>query len=348
MVNFSLSEWVIANTALSLYSEQTFLKSVEARVIAIATSFFTAVDTAIHLFASAYKMGHLSLRKMGISYLSPAPTFGEVTHHGKQAVKFLLLSLVGSIAAPLYPNFLKKCRVGVYRQGLGELSECVQDLLSKVFCPKEFEKVWNKAGIKDKSSFCHHDQFPLQKNDTIHQIVYRRVSQKGLNTNIEQSKPAFYHATTRAGLKGILNSGKLEVRHEKKFRGAFVSNVPEINYGKYIIVFKRSIERMSALNHGFSLEDGTYWAGFSKDIPIKESTVKTVYVPTEEDKSSLKSFLPENSSITIEVKTNFYQVKSVEIIPKEWPDKDEQQGAILAAFSHAKKVKSIPRVAISV
>jgi hypothetical protein len=87
------------------------------------------------------------------------------------------------------------------------------------------------------------------------------------------SKGFFFHATSQQALESILKSKRVEVRHEKAFRGAFVSTLPDLYFGPCVLVFKRTIERLSQLEHGFVKGQEVYWAGFSKDIPVQEDTL---------------------------------------------------------------------------
>lgn len=100
----------------------------------------------------------------------------------------------------------------------------------------------------------------------------------------------FYHAVpTLDDLKTLLKSKEIPVRHEEAFKGAFVTTKPDYNKGKYILVFNRSIERLSKLEHGFRIEEDQhqYWAGLSRNVPINERTLCGVLV---DDSVTAKQF----------------------------------------------------------
>jgi len=146
--------------------------------------------------------------------------------------------------------------------------------------------------------------------DTIYKKVYRGEKNPKWPS---QDQSVFYHATSLKGLEGILRSGRVEVRHEKEFRGAFVSTRPEWDFGSYVIVFKRNIERLSPLNHGIR-QDDCYWAGFSKDIPASHLTIDHILVQSRDDTSFL------------EYKCQVYRDASKNnnlLLPSEWLQKPD-------------------------
>ena len=86
--------------------------------------------------------------------------------------------------------------------------------------------------------------------------------------------PRYYHATNKDGFINILKSGEIQVRHQKMYKGAFVSTKPE-KFGPYVFVFGRDIERRTgfALNNANRKENGfaydmAYWAGFADRLPV--------------------------------------------------------------------------------
>lgn len=96
------------------------------------------------------------------------------------------------------------------------------------------------------------------------------------------SSPFYYHATSSSGLKGILRTKEVEVRHEKVYKGAFVSTQPEIGFGHCVLGFNRTIERKSSLLKSFPWFNA-HWAGFGKGIAVtKESLSCLIWVPNSQ------------------------------------------------------------------
>jgi hypothetical protein len=125
------------------------------------------------------------------------------------------------------------------------------------------------------------------------EIVSNNAGSAGLSKIDPLSLAYFFHATpTEHNLESILKSKNIEVRHEKAFKGAFVSTEPEYGFGKYVFVFNRSIERLSTLEHGFKLGAEKYWAGFSRNIPINERTLSCIILDDTRD------------ALTVENRTN--------------------------------------------
>ena len=119
----------------------------------------------------------------------------------------------------------------------------------------------------------------------------------------------------------------MEVRHERAFKGAFVSTTPELHFGRCILAFKRTIERLSPLEHGFAISSKSYWAGFSRDIPVAESTLAYIILNSrsEEERVELEARCKEWTGRQIEVISfdNFrhkpQQVQDLHMgIPHEW------------------------------
>jgi len=358
-VSFSLTERIIINPVLGLRSapldtpenpltipgriSHFFQSEVATRIIAIATSFFAAIDFMVHFGTGIVKGAHLGLRKLGIRYLSPAPSGEEIAHHFKQSAKFLGITVIGSIAATVWPGVLKYFLISPFSSGgtgggdWKNTSETVQNLWNQTTNKKAFEKLWKKGSINDRRTFVH-----LLDGDTsgkgikakseLVDIVYRKIALSPSNQWPKQEgKPVFYHATSRQGLEEILKNGKIEVRHEKAYRGAFVSTKPETGFGKYILVFNRNIERLSHLNHGFSVGNA-YWAGFSHDIPVNEMTLSSILVHngTYGEASTMEDSCNVWTGRKIEVNnlSQYNSISSDKDIPKEWPGGDLNASAV--------------------
>jgi len=358
-VSFSLTEQVIINPVLKLRAapldtpenpltilgrfSHFFQSEVTTRIIAIATSFFAAIDFVGHIGTGIVKGVHLGLRKLGIRCLSPAPTGEEITFHFKQSAKFLGITVIGSVAAAVWPNIIKYFQnspfspSGTSSGDWKNTSKTVQDLWNLTANKITFEKLWKKASINDQRTFVHlvnedNTSKGIQAKSELVDTVYRKISLPSKQWPKQKDTQVFYHATSWKGLEGILKSGKIEVRHEKAYRGAFVSTQPETKFGKYILVFNRNIERLSHLNHGFSVGN-SYWAGFSHDIPVNATTLSRILVDSE--KHGETSTLSDSCNIwtgrNIEVKKLFRnsQISGDKDIPKGWPGIDPNASAIL-------------------
>ena len=92
----------------------------------------------------------------------------------------------------------------------------------------------------------------------------------------------YYHPIpTEKDLIATLQSGRVKVDHQKDYQAALVSTQPEPCFGKYQLVFNRSIEFLSPLEMGFFFQDNkTYWAGFSQPIPVRADTLVGVFIDT--------------------------------------------------------------------
>ncbi len=327
-----------------------FQSEVTTRIIAIATSFFAAIDFMAHLGTGIVKGAHLGLRKLGIRRLSPAPTGEEIAHHFKQSAKFLGITIIGSIAATVFwPGVLKYFRVSPFSPEETDggdwknTSETVQNLWSQTADKVEFKKLWKKASIHDQRTFVH-----LLNGDSSTEgikakldhvgTVYRKIADASNLWPKQKDTPIFYHATSLQGIEGILTSGKIEVRHEQAYDGAFVSMLrPETGFGRYIFVFNRNIERLSRLNHGFSVID-SYWVGYSHDIPVNATTLLYILVEdaTDREISDLELFCSDLAGRKIEVK-KLSQHKQINVdkdtIPEEWPGGDPNAAAILKTMT---------------
>lgn len=149
------------------------------------------------------------------------------------------------------------------------------------------------------------------------------------------NKGFFFHATPERNLESILKGRKVEVRHEKLYRGAFVSTRPETGFGPCILVFKRNIERLSRLEHGFTMGNRTYWAGFSQDIPVTEESLAYIILNHADEGKRLelevncKAWTGRKIEV-ISLRNAAHNLEAVEGldmgIPIEWPDEGEKVG----------------------
>lgn len=129
----------------------------------------------------------------------------------------------------------------------------------------------------------------------------------------------YFHSTTGDGLEGILKSGQLEVRAARLYRGAFVAIKPFVFGHPYVFVFKKCIEHLRNLFHGFPEGSGNndYWAGFSHDIPINEKTVAHILRKKDAPKSE-----DEITDLCVKFKRNFKVISEAEYTSKWKPKID--------------------------
>jgi len=60
------------------------------------------------------------------------------------------------------------------------------------------------------------------------------------------SIPRWYHATTQAGINGIIAAGEIQVRHQRAYKGVWVSNQREASYGAYVLALSNKITDIDA------------------------------------------------------------------------------------------------------
>lgn len=374
--NFSLTENLIINPVLTLTAPErervtrckkvsNFIKAeVVARVVAIFTSFAATCDLLAQGAVFLYMSGHPLLKKcriVGCATWSPEEYYARRRKLGV----FTLTMLIGTVAGVIWPNLLR------YFPQRPLLSGSFSGLIDQV--PPEISKLrvdynanhdigalqrfWDRR----KDLRARH-WFVLLFNelnfkegrtvrDSMSSRVYRQITAKKgaiwLNDKEMQERTGkdyagyYFHATTLKALESILKSGFVQVRHEQAFRGAFVSTKPEYSFGNYILIFKRSIERLSTLNHGFTLDQDTYWAGFSKGIPVNAYTLACVWLNAVEETS--KETLERQCKVwagreivvmeSDEGTPAEWDMKRLLGIPKEWPEEGEETGKrIIAAL----------------
>lgn len=100
--------------------------------------------------------------------------------------------------------------------------------------------------------------------------------------------PRWYHATSRMSAVDILNSGKIEVRHSKTFRGAWISSQRESGFGDYALSLGGRVEAIDPnVFIGFTFTDKR-WRGLQKMIQLKSDLIM-VGVPDQVDKMAKKA-----------------------------------------------------------
>lgn len=342
-----------------------FIKAeIVARVAALFTFVFAVPDAFIHLLTGIYKGGYLLLRKC--CKIPPASwNKPEVYAHFRHAALYAGVTLVGSTVGTIWPGVFKHFQqVPLDPSDGGDdsaIPESVQEQVQAVRDGGEqlpldgLKEFWARSNLSEKHWFVHafnqdDDKFRVVRQ-TLAATVYRPIAPvtgrqvQWLNSSEVSSKVPrkvnlfsmgyFFHATpTKEGLKSILQNG-VEVRHEKAYRGAFVSTTPEYEFGRYVLAFKRNIERLSPLEHGFTIGQNTYWAGFSQNIPVNDTTLAYIILQTWDDgeTAELQKNCKEWTGRDIQVAGHWalprtlQEVTNLEMgIPKEWPDEGEQAG----------------------
>lgn len=254
-------------------------------------------------------------------------------------------------------------------------------------------KFWESATLKEKDDFvrlCNSSTQGDQARILMKDQVYRAIAPNCLPSNW-QSPPAdwlspdnvrsrlstsagagekssldqayYYHPiSTEEDLEEVLKSQEVRVRHERIFKGAFVTTKPPYSCGKYMLVFNRSIERLSELAHGYD-EGGEYIALFSKNIPVNARTLCGIILDDRESPERMERHLKafgHQIGCTIplqkhsDVAGKLEKIKGLNMgVPKEWPSKEDRDvttsisGTMLHVYN-AKKPKNATGIAPSV
>lgn len=342
-----------------------FVKSeIVSRITAIFICIFAAADAFIHLLTGIYK---------GVHFLF-AGNCAEVGVHFRKAGFSLCTALVGSVAGAVWPGVFKFFRNSSSHLdfGIRNAPSVIRELgknasgMSHPFT--ELKNFWKQSSLSEKHWFVQtFNQDGYEKiRKVLSSTVYRPIvpmkshKVKWLNETEISSKvnaswqASFFHATSEKALKSILKDGKVEVRHEKAFRGAFVSTRPELSFGKCVLAFKRNIERLSPLEHGFTINEKTYWAGFSRDIPANTKTLACIILnsKSEKERQELEKQCEEWTGRKFEVikmddawdKLNTVEAMGMGI-PQEWPEEGERFGQNVLNVMQP-KVHSLPIVSL--
>ena len=238
----------------------------------------------------------------------------------------------------------------------------------------QLKQFWDRSRLLDKHWFVqifgsdgsnHFAPVRISLADTVYRPIARSfqtrhiqwLSEKEVDQKIHRvwdrqnpfNRAAFFHATSEKALESILKSRKVEVRHEKLFRGAFVSTRPELGFGNCVLAFKRNIERLSTLGHGFTMGQTTYWAGFSEGIPVDDTTLAYIILEkgTDSECKELQDRCKQWTGRSIDVISlkdvadRLDSVNRLDMgIPIEWPEEGEHVGqGILKTLRVAVAVK---------
>lgn len=115
---------------------------------------------------------------------------------------------------------------------------------------------------------------------TKQQLRYRKVTEQRDESFVDYLElpkydDVYFHATSLRKALNILKSRSLKRLDEE---GAFVATTPELEFGKIVFVFNRSIEPLSKVLNAEFMVGKNYWIGFAKSIPIRSSTLEYVAV----------------------------------------------------------------------
>lgn len=242
----------------------------------------------------------------------------------------------------------------------------------------QLRQFWNQSSLENKHWFVHTFSRAGSENlrtvrvnlaDTVYRPITRPLQERQIQwlsgQEIDQrinhvrdranafNRAFFSHATSKNALESILKSKKVEVRHERAFRGAFVSTQPEVGFGRCILAFKRNIERLSPLEHGFLAGQNTYWAGFSHDIPVTDTTLAYIILDggTDRECRELQEQCQQWTGRLIDVISlrdvgdRLDTVQRLGMgIPTEWPGGDERTGQRILNTLRARVSVEVPPV----
>ena len=156
------------------------------------------------------------------------------------------------------------------------------------------------------------------------------------NRHAAHNAAFFFHATSRDNLEAILRSQQVEVRHQANYRGAFVSTLPETDFGTCILGFKKNIEQLSPITrhiphtaHFRTFRPNNtngHWIGFSEAIPVTDQTLAYIMIDgTEQQRQALAAQCPRWAGRPIEVfrledmRGEIQTVENLNLgIPAEW------------------------------
>lgn len=145
---------------------------------------------------------------------------------------------------------------------------------------------------------------PSTTTDFVNQMTNLKRSSKAKQLFMEQVGreegmiliPHWYHATSRYNMASILALGQIQVRHEKAFRGAWISAQREPVFGSHVLAFSDRIEGLDPKAFiGFEYQTKR-WRGLQRAIPLQESATSAqppflayIGVPYQLNKSAQKT-----------------------------------------------------------
>ncbi len=101
--------------------------------------------------------------------------------------------------------------------------------------------------------------------------------------------PRWHHVTSEENLGKILNSGEIQVRHERAYRGAWISSTREPRFGSHSIVLSHKVAKLDP--HAFIgyKYDDRRWRGIQRAIPLTpDHGGIAIGVPSKGDKTARK------------------------------------------------------------
>ena len=324
--DFSLTRTiVIDNTRALSQNHLSFVYTeIAARVLAATASIFTAIDCAIHTVDTLYR------------WLWQ----GDQNASFDKALFFAKMTPIASLAGIINPKSVSHFEAPLHYQPSmlpADTAEIVDVFFPKDSSPPTAEQIdaaitfIQSCSMQEKVDImfaARHAIFPVPEG--VLQALYT-PSNKHSNDfpwtagdQTENSCSHYYHTTTEEAFVSILKTGRVNVEHQKEYRGAFVSaNTMDENFGNISIEFKPVIERLSPLANGFFYRN-TYWAGFSRPIPVVKETVRAIIVNgSNKDLARVTGHTLNHLGSKIPVfhtSANCSHFPTTGPIPKEWED----------------------------
>lgn len=165
--------------------------------------------------------------------------------------------------------------------------------------------------------------------------VYRRFNEAGNSvasvplTEIPVHKDVYFHTTRFRKAEKILAEGRIKRLDLGPYKGAFVSSMPELNFGEIVFALNRNIETGQVLNARYWLD--SHWVGFQKSIPVNWESLEYIAVDVErftmQDLPVLAAKFSKAAGREIQVKPAHRVLETLEkrlkkdgvYVPEEWP-----------------------------
>ncbi|MGA8165451.1 MAG: hypothetical protein WB791_10620 [Waddliaceae bacterium] len=166
---------------------------------------------------------------------------------------------------------------------------------------------------------------------TIYRDLYGSAPAAQIERQLEKmhDRYAYFHGTkSEENVLSILRSGKIDVRHEGRFPGAFVSTQPEKDYGPYYFAFKRQIEWGNTIKTGWGNRgEEIYWAGFSEPISTDPDSLECIFVGSVNGESEIETQARcERLKLKIKEQLN----RDIEVLPlKPMLDAFDREGCLV-------------------
>jgi len=157
------------------------------------------------------------------------------------------------------------------QQQVNYLSEQVDWILERVEGEERLEEVFSKFPFLETSRTGGYYKY---SNEDIRNIVGELRERVGiLQSSIASFQhvelPMYYHATPDNTNALSIMQTQVEVRHEKAFRGAFVSTEHESSYGKYVFAFPTTLGLEGENVERYINQGGNrFWIGFDEGLDV--------------------------------------------------------------------------------